>query len=159
MAMTGMIKAVALVGGLGLASGAAATVGTRPLALLLDFRQGIEEMQLTTEQKGEIRDVFKAHRAEVRRAADRLWDARMAVHEATGREPLDEALIRRRAAAAAAASGDLAVARARVRAEIRGLLNDEQRVKADALHDKLLKDVAGLRDMAREYVDERLESE
>ena len=156
--MTGMIKAVALVGGLGLASGAA-TVGTRPLALLLDLRQGIEEMQLTPEQKTGIRDVFKAHRAEVRRAADRVWDARLAVHEAVGREPLDEALIRRRAAAVAAAAGDLAVARARVCAEVRGLLNDEQRVKADALHGRLLKDVAGLRVMARAFVDERLESE
>jgi Spy/CpxP family protein refolding chaperone len=158
MMMTSMVKAVALVAGLGAASGAA-TVGVRPMTLLLDLHRGIVEMQLTKEQEAGIRGVLKSHRSEIRRAADRVWNARLAVHEAVRQEPLDEALVRRRAAAAAAAAGDLAVIRAHVRAEIRGLLTDDQREKADVLHDRLLKDVDGLRQAARAFVDERLETE
>lgn len=156
--MTSTIKALALVAGLGAASGAA-TVGVRPLTLLLDLHRGIEEMQLTKEQEAGIRGVLRSHRAEIRQATDRVWDARLAVCDAVRQEPVDEALVRRRAAAASVAAGDLAVIRARVRAEVRGLLTDDQRAKADVLHDLLLKDVAGLRLAARAFVDERLETE
>src|SRR6185436_19221375 len=87
MMMTSMVKAVALVAGLGAASGAA-TVGVRPMTLLLDLHRGIEEMQLTKEQEAGIRGVLRSHSSEVRRAADRVWHARLAVHEAVRQEPL-----------------------------------------------------------------------
>jgi len=156
--MTGMIKAMALVGGLGVASGAAA-VGVRPVTLLLDLQKGIADMQLTQEQKADIRGILKSHRAEVRQAADRAWAARRQVDDAVRQEPLDEALVRRRAAAAADAAGDLALVRAHVRAEVLGRLTDEQRQKAEALHDLVLKDVDGIRQFARAFVDERLDTE
>jgi Spy/CpxP family protein refolding chaperone len=158
MKMMDMIKAMALVGSLGVASGAA-PVGVRPMTVVRDLRRGIKEMQLTKEQKTEIRGVLKSHAAEFRQAADRLREARQALNAAVRLEPIDEALIRERAAGTAVAAGDLAVVGAHVRAEVLGLLTDEQRQKAGVLHERLLKDVAGLRQKARALVDERFETE
>jgi len=156
--MMDMMKVMALVGGLGVAS-ASAPVGVRPMTVVRDLRRGIKEMHLTKDQKTEIRGVLKSHAGEIRDAADRLWQARRALHEAVRQEPFDEGLIRQRAAGAAVATGDLAVVAARVRVEVRGLLTEEQLQKADLLQDRLLKDVAGLRQRARELVDERLGTE
>jgi len=158
MMMTGMMKVMALVGGLGMAGGAA-TAGARPATMFRDVRHGIQQMQLTAEQKTEIRGVLKAHRAEARAAGDRLREAWLAVTEAERQQPLDEALIRQRAADASAAVGDLVVIHAHVRSEIRGLLTDEQRRKADALHDRILEDVSELRQVARAFVERRFETE
>jgi Spy/CpxP family protein refolding chaperone len=158
MKMMDMMKVMAFVGGLGVAS-ASAPAGVRPMTVVRDLRRGIKEMHLTKEQKTEIRGVLKSHSGEIRAAAERLWEARRALHEAVRQEPFDEALIRERAAGAAVATGDLAVVGARVRAEVLGLLTDEQRQKADVLQDRLLKDVAGLRQKARALVDERLGTE
>ena len=128
--MMDMIKAMALVGSLGVASAAApaaAPAGVRPMTVVRDLRRGIRDMQLTQEQKTEIRGVLKSHAGEFRQAAERLREARQALNAAVRQEPIDEALIRERAAGAAVAAGDLAVVGAHVRAEVIDLLTDEQR--------------------------------
>ena len=155
--MTGTIKALALAGSLGLAGTTAVGVAASgPLHRLARIHHEFEQMNLSAEQKHEVHGILRAHKDEARAASDRLWQARQAIDEAVRREPIDEAVIRQRAADAASASVELALLHAKVRGEVRGVLTPEQNAKAEEIHAEIRDGIGELRQMARAFVDEHL---
>lgn len=154
--MTGTIKALALAGSLGLAGTTAVGVASGPLHRLARIHQEFQELNLSADQKREVHTILRAHRAEVRAASDRLWQARLAVDDAVRAEPTDEQAIRQRAADATNAAAELAVLHARVRGEVRGVLSPEQNAKADQIHGEIREGIGELRQLARAFVDEHL---
>jgi Spy/CpxP family protein refolding chaperone len=124
------------------------------LTLLRELRQGLQSLDLDAAQKAGAREVARGHREAVRSAADRAHAARLAVLDAIARDEVDEALIRQRVQDASASAADLAVARARLRHDLRGVLSAEQRSAADALRERLRAGFEGLRSAWRAFLDE-----
>jgi len=92
-----------------------------------------EKLDLSDQQKSEIRDVFKAHRAELQSEMEKIRAARKEQLAAIHGETFDEGAIRAAAAKVAGSEADLAVARGRIASEVRAILTPEQRVKAKEL--------------------------
>jgi Spy/CpxP family protein refolding chaperone len=149
------LASLALAGSLQAASAPPPAPGTFPvLTLLRELRQGLESLDLDAAQKARAREVARGHREAVRSAADRAHAARLAVLDAIARDEVDEALIRQRVQEASASAADLAVAHARLRHELRGVLSAEQRSRADALRGRLRAGFEGLRSAWRAFLDE-----
>ena len=88
------------------------------------------ELGLTDAQKDLVKTIAQAHRDEQKALGDRARTAREALHAAITAETVDEALIRQRSADVAAVEADLAVAQARLHAEVWQILTPEQKSKA-----------------------------
>jgi protein CpxP len=82
---------------------------------------------LTEEQQTQMRSVLQKHRPEIEPLIERVVAERRALREQIQSETFDEAAVRAQAARVAAVEADLAVARAKVAAEIRPLLTEQQR--------------------------------
>jgi periplasmic protein CpxP/Spy len=126
--------------------------GFGPLA----FHHALRELDLTPEQKTELRTILRSHRQEFRDALDQLAK----VHEDAGKaglqEPLDEAGIRAKVSKALQPLGDLAVLHAKVHREIAAILTPEQREKAEALHEKLRSHLKEMHESLSELGDDLL---
>lgn len=88
-----------------------------------------DALGVTAEQQMELRAVLKKHLPEIEPLVRRSVAERRALRDRIRAEPLDEAAIRAQAARLAAVEADLAVARAKVAAEVRPLLTSEQHAK------------------------------
>ena len=88
---------------------------------------GLNRLDLSDQQKDQIRTIQQSHRDEMRQIGERTRDAQRALEEAT--ESANEADIRAKSNALAAVIGDGAVLRSKVNAEIRNLLTPEQQEK------------------------------
>ncbi len=84
-------------------------------------------LDVTPEQRTKILAIVRSHRAELARAAKPVTAKRRALREATLAEPIDPARIRAAAEELGKALGDLAIAGARVKAEVKRELSEEQR--------------------------------
>jgi Spy/CpxP family protein refolding chaperone len=127
----------------------------RPLRMFLSGQFGRllelrSELELTTEQRTQIRDVVKNHRAEIAVALQPVVERRRALREATLAANVDEAAIRTAATDLGKAIGDAAVVGAKVKAEVRAVLTPEQQKKldefrgeSDAAIDSFLDEAAG----------------
>ncbi len=82
---------------------------------------------LTEEQQTQMRSVLQKHRPEIEPLIERVVAERRALREQIQSETFDEAAVRAQAARLSAVEADLAVARAKVAAEIRPLLTEQQR--------------------------------
>ncbi len=85
-----------------------------------------DELDITEQQRGELREVFQAHRDELRPAMVEVLEHKRALRSAAMAEQPDEALIRAEADALGDAIGDAAVAMSEVAGEARTVLTDEQ---------------------------------
>ena len=90
----------------------------------------IERLGLTEPQQQQVRAVIQSHDSELKTLNDRAFTARQALEAAVMADAVDENAIRFRSAEVASVQADLAVTRARVRAEVFQLLTPEQRTKA-----------------------------
>jgi len=90
-------------------------------------------LDLTDPQKDQIKTILQSHRDEWKTLADRAADARAALDAAVTADTVDEAAIRDKSAALAAVNADMAVARARTRAELVQVLTPDQQAKLKAL--------------------------
>ena len=81
-------------------------------------------------QREQVGTVMQSHGAELKALVDRAFAAHEALHAAIGADPIDEGTIRARSGDVAAVQADMAVARARIRAEVFQVLTPEQRAKA-----------------------------
>jgi len=126
------------------------------LRVLHGVKARAEALNLTPAQKAEINSVLRAHHGELRAAANRAFEARMAVADAIHQDGVDEGLIRQRVQEAASAQADLAVLRAKVRAEGRAVLTPAQRQGADQIREYVKGAVYQLRTAFQAFVDERL---
>jgi Spy/CpxP family protein refolding chaperone len=93
-------------------------------------------LDLSQDQKDAIRDILREERATIRPVVDRMRDARLALQDAIGAEPVDEALIRQKVQAMADAGVDLAVLRAQIGAKVKDVLTEEQRQRVEELRER-----------------------
>jgi Spy/CpxP family protein refolding chaperone len=99
-----------------------------PLALA---RLGLARLNLTGQQRDQVRTIVSNHRADMRKLSERAAPARQALQDAVVAG--DEAAIRQRSAEIGTIETDKALLAARVRAEVLKVLTPEQQEKARAL--------------------------
>ena len=97
-----------------------------PMGMLGDIGIPLPALNLSDEQKTQVKAVMDAHRDQGQQIAQRLGPAHQAVRQAIETSPVDELLIRAKSAELAAAEADAAVFRARLRSEVFALLTPEQ---------------------------------
>jgi Spy/CpxP family protein refolding chaperone len=138
------------------AAGAGPFSGRRPLLTRLGARLGpggrfvplrmlASRLGVTDAQKAQIKGVMQSHREEWQALGQRAAAARAALNDAVTADTPDEATIRQRSADVAAVQADIAVARARARAEIFKQLTPEQQIEARALQSKMKDRLATIR--------------
>jgi len=129
--LAGLIGGVAIAGPMGAGvAGCRARLGELPLGKLLIGNLGRwmvlrSELNVTDQQKAQIRETVIAHKPEIAAAAKGVWDRRTALREAVlaGK---DEAAIRAAADQLGKAAGDAAVLAAKVASELKPILTAEQ---------------------------------
>jgi Spy/CpxP family protein refolding chaperone len=89
----------------------------------------LRELNLTSAQQEQVRSLMQSRQDEMRPLAERAMTAREALHQATTSGTLDEGLVRTRASEVAAAEADIAVAQARLYADLFQVLTAEQQAK------------------------------
>jgi len=87
-------------------------------------------LNLTDGQKEQLKNIRESHREELKALGDGARAARRGVQAAVTAETPDEGLIRARAAELATIESDLAVAHARIHAEVFRILTPEQQTQA-----------------------------
>lgn len=92
------------------------------------------ELDITTEQREQIRAIVVAHRAAIAEAVKPVVEKRRALGEAVRAGQPDERTIRRIAAELGQAAGDAAVTAARVRGEVARVLTAEQLKLIEQFH-------------------------
>lgn len=90
-------------------------------------------LDLSTDQKARVAEVFKAHKPEVSSVLHRLNDEHRKLVAAVRADSPDEAAIRAAAAGLGGAIADVAVLRARIRQEVLPILTPAQRQKIDTV--------------------------
>jgi periplasmic protein CpxP/Spy len=91
------------------------------------------QLNLSADQRQEIRRIMDQHQTERQAIMQRLRDARRAQADAVTAVPADEAAIRARSAEVAKAETDAALLRAKVHAEVFNVLTPDQQAKAKEL--------------------------
>lgn len=90
-------------------------------------------LNLTDEQRTQVKGVYEQHRAEMQKAGERVRAAFRAQHEAASALPVDENAIRAKSSELAAAQADAAIVRARIHTAVYQVLTPEQQQKAQEL--------------------------
>jgi len=91
------------------------------------------QLDLSDAQKQQVRDITQRDREQMRSTVERLDQAMQAQRAAINQVPVNEQAVRAAAAQVAAVQADLAVAQARVHADIWNILTPEQQTKAKEL--------------------------
>jgi periplasmic protein CpxP/Spy len=90
-------------------------------------------LDLTEDQRAQVRQIMQGHRDEFRAVSERLQAAHRAQQDAVTATPFDENAVRARAADVAAIQADAAVLRAKVHSDVFAVLTPEQQAKAAEL--------------------------
>jgi len=98
-----------------------------------ELRLAIHKLDLTEAQRAQVQEILQRHREETRAAVRRTMAARRTVGDAATATPVDEAAIRAAAQAFGESEAELALLRARVRAEVWDVLTPDQRAKAEQM--------------------------
>lgn len=101
------------------------------------FGRMARALELTDDQKAQVRSILKSHAAEIEQRMAAGAAARRALRDAIRTEPVNESAIRAAAAAAGSARADGAVLFARIRAEVLPVLTADQRQKLQAMEEKM----------------------
>ncbi|HKF44524.1 MAG TPA: Spy/CpxP family protein refolding chaperone [Thermoanaerobaculia bacterium] len=99
------------------------------------FHHMAEALDLTDDQKAKIKEVLKAHAAEIEAQMRASATARRALHQATLADSTDESAIRAAAQSLGAVQGDSALLIAKVRKEVDPILTDDQKTKLRQLRE------------------------
>jgi len=91
------------------------------------------QLNLTDAQREQIKNLAETHREEWKALAERERTAHQALNAAIMADTIDEGLIRSKSAELAAVQADVALAAARVRAEVWPLLNADQQAQLKQL--------------------------
>ena len=94
---------------------------------------GLRQLDLTEEQRQQVRDVMQRHRDEFKALGTQVRAAREALRSATEGEVLDQGAVRAATGQIAEAQAQGVILRAKVRQEVLALLTPEQQEKAKAL--------------------------
>ena len=87
---------------------------------------GLRGVELTDAQKEQLRSIRESHKQEFEQVGARLREAHQGLATAVDAQTVDEATIRARSTTLATALADEAILRAKVRAEVQGILTAEQ---------------------------------
>jgi protein CpxP len=115
----------------------------------------LRQLDLTEEQRAQVRQVMESHRDELRAIGEKLRAAHRAQADAATAAQFDEQAVRTKAAELAAISADAAVLRARVHSEVFAVLTPEQQAKAAELKAQREARVQQRREQARERAKQR----
>jgi Spy/CpxP family protein refolding chaperone len=99
------------------------------MGFLEPFRRSASQLGLSDGQKAQIKAIAESHADEWNGLADREWQGQQALRTAINATPFDEVTIRQRTAELGAVNADMAVGRARARAEAIQVLTADQRAK------------------------------
>jgi Spy/CpxP family protein refolding chaperone len=136
IATTAAAVMVTGIGATALAQGRGGPWGRGGGGMRMEMAHGLRQLDLTAEQRELVRAVFDQHRAAQQALRERAAAARQALREAERAEPLNEGVIRSKAADVAAVEADAAVLRAQVHSEVFRLLTPEQQAKARSLREQ-----------------------
>jgi Spy/CpxP family protein refolding chaperone len=114
-----------------------AFLAERPLGKMLAgglhrLRQLHGELDITPEQREQIKAVLQAHRGEIVQVARKLRDEHRELRSVVEAEPVNETAIREAAADLGEVLGDAAVLHAEIRGEVVTVLTPEQVAKLEA---------------------------
>jgi protein CpxP len=112
-------------------------------------------LDLTDEQRAQVRQVMDGHRADLKAIGDRLQAARKAEHDAVTAAQFDEQLVRGKSAELAAVMADAAVLQAKLHSDVFAVLTPEQQAKAAELKAQRQVRAEQFRQQVRERVKER----
>ncbi len=93
----------------------------------------LRALNLTDEQREQVKGVMQSHRADFKQVGDKMRAAREGMGALVDADTLDEAAIRAKSLEVASAEADAAILNARVRAEVYAFLTPEQLDKAKEL--------------------------
>jgi Spy/CpxP family protein refolding chaperone len=96
-----------------------------------------DHLELSEAQREEIRGLLDAAHENSASLWSELQESRDALMDASAAEPFDEASVRAAAARLADAEAEVAIHRAGVIAQVRGVLTPEQQVQAEAFHERM----------------------
>lgn len=94
-------------------------------------------LDLSEAQHTRVREILDSHRDETRALGDKAFAAHTALEAAINGDVFDESAVRTRAAEVAAIDADMAVARARIYAEVFQILTPEQQAQAKKLQEEM----------------------
>jgi Spy/CpxP family protein refolding chaperone len=95
--------------------------------------RGMRQLNLTEEQRQQVRDTMQRHRDELKALGAQLRAARQALRTATDAEVVDQGAVRAATSQMAEAQAQGALLRAKIRQEVFALLTPEQQEQAKAL--------------------------
>jgi protein CpxP len=119
-----------------------------PLAML-------RQLDLTEEQRAQVKQVMDSHRAERQAIGEKLRAAHRAQQDAVTATQFDEQAVRTRAAELATLTADAAVLRAKLHSEVFAVLTPEQQAKAAELKAQRQARAQQMRERVRDRVKER----
>jgi protein CpxP len=105
---------------------------------------------LSDAQKDQIRNIAASHKDDWKVLADRGRTAHEALNDAVTADAFDETLIRSLSADAAVVDADIAVARARARAEVLPILTPDQKTQVKAMQAAMKNRMKGRQQAGRE---------
>jgi periplasmic protein CpxP/Spy len=97
------------------------------------FGLPLRQLDLTDQQRTQVRTIMEVHAQEFRAIGDRMREAHRALHQVVTAGTVDEGAIRMASAQLAEVQADGAVLRARVHSEVFNVLTPEQRQRAEQL--------------------------
>jgi len=110
--------------------------GMRAHGPLGPLGRALHQLDLTDEQRDQVRSTLEAARPDLETLRERLRTNREAFRQSQSPTQVDEAAIRAHVAAQSAIRADLAVAMARVRASVLALLTPEQLAELEQLREQ-----------------------
>ena len=99
----------------------------------MGFGPGFRELDLTDDQKAQLKTIADSHRAEFEAAGQKIGAAREAMRALVEGDAINEGAIRAKSAEVAAAEADLMILNAKVRQESMQVLTSEQLQKMKEL--------------------------
>jgi protein CpxP len=115
----------------------------------------LRQLDLTEEQRTQVRQVMDGHRDELRAVGERLAAAHKAQNDAVTAPQFDESAVRAKSADLAAVMGDAAVLHAKVHSEVFALLTPDQQAKAAELKAQRQARAAQVKERVRERIKTR----
>jgi Spy/CpxP family protein refolding chaperone len=99
----------------------------------MGFGPGFRELDLTEEQRTQVKSIMESHQAEFKAVGDKMRTAREGMQALIEADALDESAVRAKSIEVAAAEADAAILNAKVRTQTRQVLTSEQLAKLKEL--------------------------
>jgi periplasmic protein CpxP/Spy len=115
----------------------------------------LRQLDLTDEQRAQVRQVMESHRDELRAIGEKVMAAHRAQNDVVTAPTFDENAIRAKAAELAAVEADAAVLHAKLHGEVFAILTPEQQAKAAELKVEREARMQRVREQMKQRIQER----